>query len=173
MGTEAPGRLLLNPLAQIDAAIEAAEKCRRRQDLDPLFRAVSDTLDEYLRRLHGAESSWAHPGEFVRWLTERGIIPMDCGDLAAYHRSVVRAGERDAEQIVALTERAEAAESRVAVAEARMEPANLIARLLHGDPHQWGKRPCQTCRAVSSILGYPFGCSRLAQKAPEEARHGD
>lgn len=94
----------------IDGAIEHAERCRRRQDLSPLFRAVSDTLDEYLSRTHSIQASWAHPGEFVRWLTEHGIVPVDAGELAAYGRAIVAAGERDAEQVVALTERAEAAE---------------------------------------------------------------
>lgn len=30
--------------------------------------------------------------------------------------------------------------------------------LIEGDPHQWSARPCQTCAAVSSLLGRPFGC---------------
>lgn len=31
-------------------------------------------------------------------------------------------------------------------------------RLIEVDPHQWSPRPCPTCRAVSSIVGRPFGC---------------
>ena len=30
--------------------------------------------------------------------------------------------------------------------------------LIQEDPHQWSKRPCSTCRAVSAIIGKPFGC---------------
>ncbi len=26
------------------------------------------------------------------------------------------------------------------------------------DGHQWSDRPCQTCRAVSGLIGRPFGC---------------
>jgi hypothetical protein len=38
--------------------------------------------------------------------------------------------------------------------------------LIENDPHQWSARPCQTCQAVSSIIGRPFGCQlvRLTQK---------
>jgi hypothetical protein len=32
--------------------------------------------------------------------------------------------------------------------------------LIYADPHQWSTRPCQTCRAVTAILGKPFGCER-------------
>jgi hypothetical protein len=44
----------------------------RRTDLPPLERAVSDTLDEWLSRLHGILSSWASPQEFLDWLRGRG-----------------------------------------------------------------------------------------------------
>ncbi len=48
-------------------------KIRRRDDLNPLDRAVSDTLDEYLSRMQGIiASSWVHPVEFIYWLEERG-----------------------------------------------------------------------------------------------------
>lgn len=40
-----------------------------------------------------------------------------------------------------------------------MEP---IIRLLEVDGHTFSTRPCQTCRAISSILGKPFGCSKKA-----------
>ena len=26
------------------------------------------------------------------------------------------------------------------------------------DGHQWSDRPCQTCRAVTGLIGKPFGC---------------
>jgi len=47
---------------------------RQRDNLPALERAVSDTLDEYLVRLHGIISSWSHPYEFIEWLNERGYI---------------------------------------------------------------------------------------------------
>jgi hypothetical protein len=31
-------------------------------------------------------------------------------------------------------------------------------QLIQDDPHQWSSRPCQTCKAVSSLIGKPFGC---------------
>lgn len=30
--------------------------------------------------------------------------------------------------------------------------------VLQEDPHSWSTRPCPTCRAVSSLVGRPFGC---------------
>lgn len=50
---------------------------RRRVDLPPRERAVSDTLDEYLSRLHGVFSSWAHPEEFIEFLEERGYTVVE------------------------------------------------------------------------------------------------
>lgn len=44
----------------------------RRDDLPPLERALSDTLDEWLYRMHGVISSWAAPVEFIEWLMKRG-----------------------------------------------------------------------------------------------------
>lgn len=37
-------------------------------------------------------------------------------------------------------------------------------RLLDGDGHTYGKRPCQTCDAVSAIAARPFGCTARRQK---------
>jgi len=31
-------------------------------------------------------------------------------------------------------------------------------KLIQEDPHQWSKRPCSTCMAVSLIIGESFGC---------------
>jgi hypothetical protein len=44
----------------------------KRDNLPPLERAVSDALDEWLWRIHGVMSGWAHPHEFIDWLKERG-----------------------------------------------------------------------------------------------------
>ena len=35
-----------------------------------------------------------------------------------------------------------------------------VLRLIESDPHHWSSRPCATCRAISGIVGRPFGCSR-------------
>jgi hypothetical protein len=45
---------------------------RKRDDLPPRLRAISDALDEYLLRMHGICTSWANPFEFLTWLEERG-----------------------------------------------------------------------------------------------------
>jgi hypothetical protein len=34
-------------------------------------------------------------------------------------------------------------------------------RVVEGDPHQFGKRPCDSCRTISRLLGRAFGCSKL------------
>lgn len=51
---------------------QPSSPAHRRADLPPLERAVSDTLDEYLVRMHGIMSSWAHPDYFLEWLGKRG-----------------------------------------------------------------------------------------------------
>ena len=51
--------------------------------------------------------------------------------------------DKDAEQVV------KAAASLVIEA---------VLQALEEDPHQWSKRPCPTCRFISSILNRPFGC---------------
>lgn len=51
------------------------------------------------------------------------------------------------------------------VLEKTREPEDLLPRavqdLIYENPHQWSHEPCETCRAVSVILGAPFGCYRL------------
>lgn len=44
-----------------------------------------------------------------------------------------------------------------------VERAEAVASVLERDPHQFSTRPCATCRAVTSILGRPFGCVRRAE----------
>lgn len=43
---------------------------------------------------------------------------------------------------------------------------HAAVRALDRDPHTYGQRPCETCRAVSRALGMPFGCVRVALGAP-------
>jgi hypothetical protein len=50
-----------------------------------------------------------------------------------------------------------------------------LLRMLQDDPHQWSTRPCETCRAIESLTGKPFGCylyahrrRMAAQKQPTE-----
>ena len=44
------------------------------------------------------------------------------------------------------------------------EVLDAILRLLQDDGHQWSRRPCQTCRAISSLAGYSFGCIKKAEE---------
>ncbi len=46
----------------------------KRDDLDPLTRAVSDALDDLLLRHHGIASSWANPETFIEALAEDGYM---------------------------------------------------------------------------------------------------
>jgi len=44
---------------------------------------------------------------------------------------------------------------------------------IQADPHQWSDRPCQTCRAISSLAGQEFGCylyqKQRKRRAEEQA----
>ncbi len=33
--------------------------------------------------------------------------------------------------------------------------------LIEKDPHQYSKRPCDTCRTISNLIGRPFGCEKI------------
>lgn len=41
---------------------------------------------------------------------------------------------------------------------------DTIANTIYADPHQWSKRPCLTCKAITGILGKPFGCDRYREE---------
>ncbi len=43
--------------------------------------------------------------------------------------------------------------------ESRENGAMAAFKLIEADPHQWSSRPCQTCRAVSLLIGRDFGCN--------------
>ena len=38
---------------------------------------------------------------------------------------------------------------------------DAVVNVIYADPHGWSKRPCDTCRTISAIIGKPFGCYRL------------
>lgn len=40
----------------------------------------------------------------------------------------------------------------------------VVARLIETDPHQWSSRPCQTCTAVSALIGRDFGCVKVRKE---------
>jgi hypothetical protein len=41
---------------------------------------------------------------------------------------------------------------------------DAVLRLMQDDPHSWSERGCETCRAIGSIVGKPFGCYVYAQQ---------
>lgn len=45
--------------------------------------------------------------------------------------------------------------------------SDAIAVLIEADPHEWSTQPCQTCTAISSLLGRNFGCVKKARGAGE------
>lgn len=38
------------------------------------------------------------------------------------------------------------------------------------DGHQWSHRPCQTCLAVSGLIGRPYGCYWYQERHPRGRR---
>lgn len=50
-------------------------------------------------------------------------------------------------------------ESRIQALENRLIRA--VTDLLYADPHGWSERPCGTCRSITALLGYRFGCDRF------------
>ncbi len=41
---------------------------------------------------------------------------------------------------------------------------DTIVNIIYTDSHQWSKRPCETCKAITAILGKPFGCNRYQEE---------
>lgn len=41
--------------------------------------------------------------------------------------------------------------------------AETVARTIESDPHVFSTRPCQTCKAVSGLVGRAFGCVAASQ----------
>jgi len=54
-----------------------------------------------------------------------------------------------------------------AVVNVLIEP---VLSLLQNDPHQWGNRPCPTCKSITSIIGKPFGCILKAQQSVKHVK---
>lgn len=44
-------------------------------------------------------------------------------------------------------------------AAARMQLSAALD-MIYTDSHSWSERPCGTCRAITGLLGKPFGCYR-------------
>jgi len=50
-----------------------------------------------------------------------------------------------------------------------LRTAELLARLVEGDPHTHGTQwPCSSCRTISNLLNRPFGC--IKKRAKERAK---
>lgn len=41
--------------------------------------------------------------------------------------------------------------------------ADAALNLIQDDPHQWSGRGCQTCKAVSTLVGRSFGCVKYVE----------
>lgn len=54
---------------------------------------------------------------------------------------------------------------RAALAAPATEKLREALDALYKDSHRWSTRPCKTCDAVSTAVGFPFGCDRLAGRA--------
>lgn len=46
--------------------------------------------------------------------------------------------------------------------------ARIVTRgamdLLYVDSHSWSTRPCATCRSITALLGFDFGCDRYRRE---------
>jgi hypothetical protein len=63
----------------------------KRDDLDPMERAVSDALDHVNHACHGLTSSWAYPEEFLEQLGDTGFDVVATVDLDELRRTAGRA----------------------------------------------------------------------------------
>ena len=40
---------------------------------------------------------------------------------------------------------------------------DAVIDMIQVDSHTWSNRPCQTCLAISGIIGRPFGCYKYQE----------
>ena len=40
---------------------------------------------------------------------------------------------------------------------------DAVLDIVQNDSHLWGSRPCQSCQAISGIIGKPFGCYKYQE----------
>ena len=48
-----------------------------------------------------------------------------------------------------------------------------VTKAIALDGHQWSDRPCQTCLAVTGLIGRPFGCYWYQEKIKKERLTND
>ena len=48
---------------------------------------------------------------------------------------------------------------------------DAVIEVIGVDGHQWSDRPCQTCQAVSSLIGKPYGCYWYQQRKKRESMY--
>ncbi len=46
-----------------------------------------------------------------------------------------------------------------------IDARDAALKLIEADPHQWSPRPCQTCSAVTALVGRPFGCRAVPPRS--------
>lgn len=54
----------------------------------------------------------------------------------------------------------------------RLEALERVALRLDADPHQWSKRPCSTCAAISKDIGKDFGCIAFSKSPLSYTEYG-
>lgn len=50
---------------------------------------------------------------------------------------------------------------------------DAVLGALQADPHSWSDRPCPTCRAITGLVGRPFGCYLYQRERTNEGKKGD
>lgn len=57
---------------------------------------------------------------------------------------------------------------RIKALDSELQAQSESFDLLQKDPHQWSGRGCDTCNAISDLIGKPFGCRLFAQQLKSE-----
>lgn len=51
-------------------------------------------------------------------------------------------------------------QAQPAVERALREKLAAVLDNLSCDNHDWSTRPCETCAAITGLIGFPFGCDK-------------
>ena len=47
---------------------------------------------------------------------------------------------------------------------------DVVVETIGIDGHQWSDRPCSTCRAITGLIGRPYGCYWYQDKKKSEVK---
>ena len=134
------------------------DACKRRLELVRTERRLREMAEEQVQ-------AWIckHQDDRMEILRLREALEVIARNVEAGAVHVSWCGDY-ARKTLAIDEGSPVTEADVVLDAAVARLMKAVTNMLQEDGHPWSARPCETCRNVSAILGYDFGCVKLAKK---------